>query len=60
MNEQEWIQYGIDNGYVHWYCLNHDTGLTVLEADKIEDNEDICVDGFRLASQMNNSATPPN
>jgi len=50
MTDQErWMQEGLDKGFVKWFCLNHETGLTSLEAEQIENNDDICINAFRIA-----------
>ena len=52
MNEAEWMQYGIDKGFVSWFCLFHDTGFNEKEKEALDNNEEICVDAFRLTSEM--------
>jgi len=52
MDDLEWMQYGIDKGYVSWFCLNHDGGFSKNEKLALDDNDDICVNAFRLTSEM--------
>jgi hypothetical protein len=57
MNEIEWMQYGIDKGFVSWFCLQHDTGFNESENEALDNGEDICVDVFRLKSAMDKKWT---
>ena len=57
MTETEWMQYGIDKGFVSWFCLQHDMGFNEVEREALDNDEDICVDAFRLKSVMDRKWT---
>lgn len=54
MDEQEWIQFGLDNGFVDWFCCRHETLFSKAEDKALDNNEDICVNAFRLKTELTN------
>ena len=54
MNEEEWLQYGLDHDFLYAFCLKHDDGFTYAEADTFNENYDVCIDAFRLKRDMVN------
>ena len=52
MNEDEWLQFGIESGFVWCFCLNHDEHFNDSE-NMARDNgdNDFCAYAFRLMSE---------
>ena len=45
---EDWIQYGIDNGYIETFCYMHDSApMTDEEAKEYDDGNDPCVPVMR-------------
>ena len=51
MNEQKWLQYGIENEFVWGFCCQHETGMNAQEVEDYGDGDDYCVTAFRLRSE---------
>jgi hypothetical protein len=51
MDEQEWLQYGIDHDFVWGFCCQHETGMNAQEVEDYGDGDDYCVTAFRLKSE---------
>lgn len=49
MTQDEWYQYGVDNGYVEVFCATHDIYESAEEIEMFEAGEDPCVAVIRLA-----------
>jgi hypothetical protein len=55
MDQNEWIQQGIDNGFVWSFCLNHDNFFSEKENEKRDEGDnDFCAYAFRLRENMSN------
>ncbi len=51
MDEQEWLQYGIDHDLVWGFCIQHEDGMNRQEAEDRENADDYCINAFRLKSE---------
>ena len=55
MNETEWLEFGIDSGFVWSFCLNHDNHFNDSEnAARDNGDTDFCAYAFRLISEKTN------
>jgi hypothetical protein len=51
MDEQEWLQYGIDHDFVWGFCIQHEDGMNGQEAEDRDNADDYCITAFRLKSE---------
>lgn len=46
---EDWVQYGIDHGYVDTFCYMHDSApMNDQEAGEYENGEDPCIPTLRV------------
>lgn len=46
---EQWVQYGIDNGYAETFCYMHDSApMTDEEAKEYDDGIDPCIPALRV------------